>query len=233
MSEITTTVVETPVATLFERVGGVPAIKAAVDLFYEKVLADETLAPFFTDTKLSWLKARQNAFFIQALGGPALYKGKSMKAAHAQLGIAREHFDAVAGHLSAALSELGVPSSIVGEILAAVAPLADEIVTVPAPGLPAMEKETEMSNGKVKAGDVVAGREIDEQDLLDLRGQVAAIRKAQAVIEFNLDGTIVTANDNFLNALGYRLDEVQGGITRCSWTRRKRPVPSTGRSGRS
>jgi len=39
-------------------------------------------------------------------------------------------------------------------------------------------------------------------------GQIDAISKAQAVIEFNMDGTIITANDNFLNALGYRLDEV-------------------------
>ena len=41
-------------ATLFERVGGVPAIKAAVDLFYEKVLADPTLKPFFAASTLSW-----------------------------------------------------------------------------------------------------------------------------------------------------------------------------------
>ena len=44
----------------------------------------------------------------------------------------------------------------------------------------------------------------------DARGQLEAISKSQAVIEFNLDGTIVTANDNFLNALGYRLEDVQG-----------------------
>jgi methyl-accepting chemotaxis protein len=47
-------------------------------------------------------------------------------------------------------------------------------------------------------------------DLQDLRGQVAAIGKSQAVIEFTLDGKILTANDNFLNALGYSLAEVQG-----------------------
>ncbi len=44
----------------------------------------------------------------------------------------------------------------------------------------------------------------------DQQGQLAAISKAQAVIEFDLDGTIRTANDNFLNAVGYRLEEVQG-----------------------
>ncbi|MGV3515551.1 MAG: methyl-accepting chemotaxis protein [Luteitalea sp.] len=43
-----------------------------------------------------------------------------------------------------------------------------------------------------------------------LRGQLAALDRSQAVIEFDLDGTIITANDNFLGALGYRLDEVKG-----------------------
>lgn len=44
----------------------------------------------------------------------------------------------------------------------------------------------------------------------DLSGQIDAIRKSQAVIEFKLDGTIVEANDNFLQALGYSLGEIKG-----------------------
>ncbi|WP_010582849.1 methyl-accepting chemotaxis protein [Schlesneria paludicola] len=49
-----------------------------------------------------------------------------------------------------------------------------------------------------------------DQQLQDYSGQVAAINKSQAVIEFNLDGTILTANANFLSALGYSLDEIIG-----------------------
>ncbi len=41
-------------------------------------------------------------------------------------------------------------------------------------------------------------------------GRIAAISRAQAVIEFNMDGTIVTANENFLGAVGYALDEIKG-----------------------
>ena len=41
-------------------------------------------------------------------------------------------------------------------------------------------------------------------------GKIAAIARAQAVIEFDLDGTIITANDNFLAAVGYSLDEIRG-----------------------
>jgi methyl-accepting chemotaxis protein len=44
----------------------------------------------------------------------------------------------------------------------------------------------------------------------DYEGQITAIHKSQAVIEFNLDGTVITANENFLKTLGYRLDEIQG-----------------------
>jgi len=51
---------------------------------------------------------------------------------------------------------------------------------------------------------------IDKQLLQDLRGQVEAIKKSQAVIEFNLDGTIINANDNFLSVVGYTLDEIKG-----------------------
>src|SRR6195256_2888558 len=44
----------------------------------------------------------------------------------------------------------------------------------------------------------------------DLAGQIAAIGKSQAVIEFNMDGSVLTANENFLKALGYSLGELQG-----------------------
>jgi methyl-accepting chemotaxis protein len=48
------------------------------------------------------------------------------------------------------------------------------------------------------------------QRAADASGQIAAFSKSQAVIEFDLDGTIRTANDNFLAAVGYRLDDVKG-----------------------
>jgi methyl-accepting chemotaxis protein len=44
----------------------------------------------------------------------------------------------------------------------------------------------------------------------DFQGQIEAISKSQAVIEFKMDGTITNANDNFLSVLGYQLDEIKG-----------------------
>jgi methyl-accepting chemotaxis protein len=54
--------------------------------------------------------------------------------------------------------------------------------------------------------------DVTQQKLVnaDFAGQIAAIGKSQAVIEFQMDGTILTANDNFLRALGYTLEEVKG-----------------------
>lgn len=49
-----------------------------------------------------------------------------------------------------------------------------------------------------------------KMEYADLRGKVDAISKSQAVIEFNMDGTIIDANKNFLDVMGYRLDEIQG-----------------------
>ncbi len=49
-----------------------------------------------------------------------------------------------------------------------------------------------------------------EARLADLEGQVKAISKSQAVIEFDLNGNILTANDNFLATVGYTLDEIKG-----------------------
>ncbi len=51
---------------------------------------------------------------------------------------------------------------------------------------------------------------LDQERFADYAGQVAAIRKSQAVIEFNMDGTVLDANDKFLGALGYTLDEIKG-----------------------
>ncbi len=51
---------------------------------------------------------------------------------------------------------------------------------------------------------------MSNEEFANFKGQIDAIGKSNGVIEFNLDGTIITANDNFLNVMGYRLDEIVG-----------------------
>ena len=65
-------------------------------------------------------------------------------------------------------------------------------------------------NGKRDANVKGHGAPNRDLELMELRGQLTAINKAQAVIEFDLTGTVLHANDNFLAALGYTLEEVKG-----------------------
>ncbi len=67
------------------------------------------------------------------------------------------------------------------------------------------------SNGKpVKVIKFATDITKQKAEYADLLGKVTAIGKSQAVIEFNMDGTIITANENFLSVLGYSLPEIQG-----------------------
>ena len=54
--------------------------------------------------------------------------------------------------------------------------------------------------------------DVTKQKLLnaEFEGKINAIDKSQGTIEFNMDGTVITSNDNFLNVLGYSLEEVKG-----------------------
>jgi hemoglobin len=115
--------------TLFEAIGGHAAVGAAVEEFYRRVLADPDLTPFFGGVPLQRLKAHQAAFFAQALRGPGRYTGRSMREAHAGLGITDAHFDRVAHHLVETLATLGVDQGIIEQVISAVAPLRSEVVT--------------------------------------------------------------------------------------------------------
>ncbi|TNY35914.1 group I truncated hemoglobin [Thermomonospora catenispora] len=123
---------DTPQQSLYESIGGEDALIAVVDDLYRRILADPLLKDFFASSNMSRLKGRQVEFFGAALGGPMTYTGASMRQAHAGLGLRPEHFEAVAGHLTGALADAGVPQETIDEIMKLVAPLADEIVTAPA-----------------------------------------------------------------------------------------------------
>ena len=114
--------------TLFERLGGMVSIDVAVDQFYERVVGDPELAPFFDRVDLRRLRAHQKAFLAMALGGPGCYEGRGLAAAHRRLGISDHHVDLVAGHLAAVLAGLGVSPALIDEVVAAVDGLRDEVL---------------------------------------------------------------------------------------------------------
>lgn len=115
--------------SLYDAIGGEPALIAVVDDFYRRVVDDPELAGFFAGTRMNKLKGRQVEFFAAALGGPYSYTGAPMKQAHQGRGIGQEHFDLVAGHLVAALGAASVPEEIISQIVGLIAPLAKDIAS--------------------------------------------------------------------------------------------------------
>ncbi|MHA1569599.1 MAG: globin domain-containing protein, partial [Alphaproteobacteria bacterium] len=120
-----------PETSLFDAVGGLSAVDAAVENFYRRVLADDNLRDFFDGVDMDQLQGKQRAFLTMALGGPDAYDGADLTVAHAHLvdsGLDDSHFDAVAGHLGAALEELEVPIETVDRILATVETTRDAVL---------------------------------------------------------------------------------------------------------
>ncbi|MEZ5291498.1 MAG: methyl-accepting chemotaxis protein [Vicinamibacterales bacterium] len=208
-------------ATLFERLGGVPAIKAAVDAFYVRVLGDPGLSPFFEGVNMRSQKSKLNAFLTQGLGGPQVYKGRDMASAHQHLPITKEHFDLVAGHLVATLNDLGVPAPLIDEVVAAVAPLAPEIINTasepagagrPASGehprpahlaLARPSKESHMAAGRTAGANALAMDAAAATELMEsaeaLLGALDGLRAN--VLVANADLEIVYANPRSVETL--------------------------------
>lgn len=117
--------------TVFDKIGGAGAVDAAVDIFYRKVLSDDSINQFFETTDMDAQRAKQKAFLTMAFGGPNNYTGEDMRKAHAPLvakGLNEAHFNAVAGHLQATLEELNVPADLVGEVMTIAASTHDDVL---------------------------------------------------------------------------------------------------------
>lgn len=111
-----------PMHSLFERIGGAVAVDAAVDLFYQKVVADPRIKHFFDGVDMKRQSRHQKRFLTYAFGGMPNYKGRSLRIAHQrlvdELNLTDEHFDAVVENLGATLHELGVAESLIAEVAA-------------------------------------------------------------------------------------------------------------------
>lgn len=102
--------------SLYDQLGGAPAIDAAVKGFYKKVLADSRVNGFFKGVDMNRQIAMQKAFLTFAFGGPNAYQGRDLTAAHAHLvarGLNDSHFDVIVEHLGATLKELGVKDELI------------------------------------------------------------------------------------------------------------------------
>lgn len=108
--------------TLFDQLGGAPAVDLAVDKFYERVLQDDRIKHFFANVDMDKQRSHQKAFFTYAFGGTDKYDGRYMREAHQELvqqhGLSSEHFDAVAEDLMTTLAEMGVSEELRAQVAA-------------------------------------------------------------------------------------------------------------------
>ena len=115
-------------SSLYERIGGEEAVDAAVDVFYDKVLADSRINTFFEHLDMVAQARKQKAFLTMVFGGPNTYTGKDMRMAHAHLGVNDEHFDAVVENLAATLKELGVSDTDIQEVATTAESVRDDVL---------------------------------------------------------------------------------------------------------
>jgi hemoglobin len=101
---------------LFGQLGGEEGIARIVDAFYARVVADDLLAPWFDGVDLVSLKAHQRGFLTVALGGPEAYDGRSMRNAHAGLGIGDAEYSRALAHLADALDACGVSAEAIATV---------------------------------------------------------------------------------------------------------------------
>ena len=115
--------------TLYERLGGRPAITAVVDDFVANVAADKRINKFFARANIGRLKARLVEQICQGTGGPCQYRGDDMRSVHAGMGIQNKHFDALVQDLAKSLNKFKVPAREQKELVAILAPMRKDIVT--------------------------------------------------------------------------------------------------------
>jgi len=118
-------------ASVYDQIGGAPAMDAAVDVFYRRVLADAYVLPFFQGVDMTKQAAKQKAFLTMVTGGPHNYTGKDMREGHKHLvkmGLNDSHFDHILMHLRATLAELGVPENLIQTIIGVAESTRDDVL---------------------------------------------------------------------------------------------------------
>lgn len=115
-------------ASLYERLGGKPAIEAVVDTFLGNVAGDARIAHRFALSDLGALRGHLIDQICQATGGPCTYKGRDMKTTHKNQHVTDAEFGALVEDLIKALDTHKVPATEKGELLAALGGMKADIV---------------------------------------------------------------------------------------------------------
>lgn len=102
--------------SLYDKLGGFTVVRKLVSDFYDRVLDDELLSPFFDGTDMASLIDHQTKFFAMLLGGPASYTDKQLVNIHSHMGINDHHFDRVTEILMETLEDLDIDEAYITQI---------------------------------------------------------------------------------------------------------------------
>ena len=115
-------------ASLYERLGGKPAITAVVDDFVGNVAADNRINGFFAKTDIARLKRLLVEQICAGSGGPCAYTGRDMKTTHTGMGVGDPQFTALVEDLVKSLERFKVPAREKNELLGVLGPMKTDIV---------------------------------------------------------------------------------------------------------
>jgi len=117
-------------ATLYDRIGGDQAVAQLLVSFYERVLVDPELSPFFVDLPIEQMRNMQQEFFAAALDGPVRYTGRPLTEVHAGMGIRPEHLRRFLEHLLATMEGMGLDEDDRYDVYSRIAMRADEVTGI-------------------------------------------------------------------------------------------------------
>jgi hemoglobin len=109
--------------TLYEQLGGKPAIAKVVNDMYDNVLADPRIKQFFAKTNPVHIKMELTNQVCEATGGPCKYTGQTMRQAHKGMNINQAQFNALVEDLQKSMDTNRVPLGLQNQLLAILAPM--------------------------------------------------------------------------------------------------------------
>lgn len=117
--------------SLYSRLGGHEGIRAVVDDFYDRLLADDELGRFFEDSDMELLRETQTDFLCEAAGGPETYDAAPVREAHLHVPFTPDHIQRAVELLYESLAEFDVPDGDADEIVQAIAAYEEDLLARP------------------------------------------------------------------------------------------------------
>ena len=119
-----------PAAGLYQAFGEQAGIRTLMDDFVGRLAADPRIGAQFKDTNRANLASQLTNQVCQLAGGPCVYKGPDMKETHAGMDITRSHFNALVEVLQHSMDARGIPFTRQNPLLALLAPMHRDVITV-------------------------------------------------------------------------------------------------------